>query len=63
MLARDPLAALFTHSLERAHASFVAGAPRLDALPDPALFLRELPVEQLVPPRLVLERFALVRVA
>ena len=40
-----PRTALDAHRLERAHAAFVARAPRLDARADPDLLLRELPVE------------------
>jgi hypothetical protein len=36
-----PLPALHAHRLERAHAAFVAGAARLDALPDPDFLLRQ----------------------
>src|SRR5690606_11937150 len=40
-----PLRALAAHGLERGHAALVAGAARLDALPDPDLFLRQQFVE------------------
>src|SRR5699024_11854368 len=39
------LAALCTHGFERAYTALVARAPRLDALPDPDLLLREALVE------------------
>ena len=41
-----PLAALDAQLLERAHPALVARAPRLHALADPGLLLRELLVEQ-----------------
>jgi hypothetical protein len=41
-----PLPALHAQGLERAHASFVAGAARLDALPDPDFLLGQAFVEQ-----------------
>src|SRR5690606_38867948 len=40
-----PLRALAAHRLERGHAALVAGAARLDPLPDPDLFLRQQLVE------------------
>ena len=48
-------AALTAHGLQRAHAAFVAGAARLDALADPDLLLGELAVELGVRLRFVLE--------
>ena len=40
-----PRRALGAHRLERPHAPFVPRAPRLDALPHPHFFFRELLVE------------------
>ena len=45
--------ALGAHRHQRAHAALVAGAPGLDALPQPHLFLGQLLVELLVGDRLV----------
>ena len=43
-----PLAALGPQRLERTHAAFVTGAPRLDALANPHFFLSQLLVEQCI---------------
>ena len=47
--------ALLPHRQQGAHASFVAGAPRLHAAPEPGFFLREALVELLVRERLARE--------
>ena len=44
-LAADACGALCPHRFQRAHAAFVAGAPRLDALPYPDFFFGEFFVE------------------
>ena len=44
-LALSALAAFGAHFLERPHTAFIARAPRLNALADPHLFLREFLVE------------------
>src|SRR5262249_38320706 len=52
--------ALASHRHQRAHPSFVSRAPRLDALPQPRFFLRELLVELFLQSRLVGEPLVLL---